>query len=137
MVGEHERLGASFTLVVTGARPNGVDVAPVLLRLRVLFRVTVDLGGGGLEYARPHPLGKPQHVEGPHDIRLYRLYRVVLIMHRGCGAREVVYLIHFKEHRLYDIMPYQLEKGVGEEVRYVLLAAGEEVVEAQHLVALP
>ena len=42
MVVEEERLGASFPLVVAGADSDGVDVAPILLRLGVNLGIAVD-----------------------------------------------------------------------------------------------
>ena len=48
---ESQGLGASLAFVVAWALADGVDVAPVVLRLRVLQRVAVDLGGGGEEEA--------------------------------------------------------------------------------------
>ena len=48
---EGQTLGRALALVVAGALADRVDVAPVGLRLRVLERVAVDLGGGGEEEA--------------------------------------------------------------------------------------
>ena len=49
VVVEEQRLGAALALVVAGARADRIDVAPVVLGLRVDRRVAVDLGGRGLE----------------------------------------------------------------------------------------
>ena len=49
---EDQRLGGALALVIAGARPGRVDVAPIVLRLRVAFRVAIDLAGRGLEEAR-------------------------------------------------------------------------------------
>ena len=40
---EEQCLRASFTLVIAGARSNRIDVAPIILRLRVNVRIAVDL----------------------------------------------------------------------------------------------
>ena len=40
---EEQRLCASLTLVIAGARSNRIDVAPVILRLRMNVRIAVDL----------------------------------------------------------------------------------------------
>ena len=48
---EGQTLGRALAIVVAGALADRVDVAPVGLRLRVLERVAVDLGGGGEEEA--------------------------------------------------------------------------------------
>ena len=46
---EEQGFGAALALVVAGARPDRVDVAPIALGLRVDLRVAIDLAGRGLE----------------------------------------------------------------------------------------
>ena len=45
VVVEEERLGAALALVVAGAQADGVDIAPVALRLRMDVGVAIDLAG--------------------------------------------------------------------------------------------
>lgn len=59
-----------------GEVTDGVDVAPVGLDLGVLEGVAVHLAGGGEQKPSAHPLGEPQHVEGPHYIRLVNSSRI-------------------------------------------------------------
>jgi hypothetical protein len=59
----------------------------------------------------------------------------LLVVHRRCGAREVVDLVHFKEDGNDDIMADELKVWLANQVRDVILAAGEEVVEADDLCA--
>src|SRR5262249_34557305 len=53
-----ERLGTALALVITTTDADGVDVAPVVFALRVLFGIAVDLAGAGLEDAGPGALGQ-------------------------------------------------------------------------------
>lgn len=85
-----EGLGNSLALVVAGPNADAVDVSPVLLALRVLLRVTVNLGSGGDEEPRLGSLGETQHVECSHERGLDRLDSVVLVMRGRRGASEMV-----------------------------------------------
>ena len=113
---EHERLGSALALVVTGAGADGVDVAAIRLRLRVDGRIAVHFTRGGVEHLRSNALGQPQHVDRPHHRSLDRLDRVVLVVARGSGTREVVDLVHLEEQRLDHIVADQLEIAVVQQV---------------------
>ncbi len=71
-----------------------------------------------------------------HHRGLDRLDRVVLIVRRRGGAGEVVDLIDLEFERLGHIVADQFEIGMLEQVGDIAFAAGEKVVEANHLVAL-
>src|SRR5205823_5891024 len=47
VVGHRHGLGEALAFVVTTAHADGVDMAPVVLPLRVDFRVAVNLAGAG------------------------------------------------------------------------------------------
>jgi hypothetical protein len=57
-------LRVALRLVVHPPRSDGVDVAPVRLRLRVHERVAVDLARRRQEVPRPLGLGQPEGVVG-------------------------------------------------------------------------
>lgn len=57
-VGVGQCLGHTLTLVVAGPGADGIDVAPVGLRLRVDLGVAVDLGGRGDQDAGANALGQ-------------------------------------------------------------------------------
>ena len=63
VVVEKERLGAAFPLIVAGADADRVDVSPVGFGLRMNARISVNLGGGGLENAGFDPLGEAEAVD--------------------------------------------------------------------------
>ena len=136
VVVEEQRLRAALALVVAGAHADRVDVAPVVLGLRVDLRVAVDLAGGGLQDPRLHPLGQAQHVDRAVHAGLGRLHRVVLVVDRAGRAGQVVDLVDLDVEREGHVVAHQLEHRVAQQVRDVALAAGEVVVDAEHVVAL-
>jgi hypothetical protein len=90
VVGHRQRLGVALGLVVDAARADRVDVAPVLLVLRVHLRVAVDLRGGGDEEAGAVLLGQPERVVGAVGADLQRVQRQAQVVDRRRGRREVV-----------------------------------------------
>ena len=56
-------------------------------------------------------------------------------MHRRRGTGQVVDLFGLQEQRLHDVVPNQLEPRMVDQAPDVLLAAGEEIVDADHLLA--
>src|SRR6185369_17094888 len=98
-------------------------------------RIAVNFRRRRLENARPHTLRETKHIDRAHHVRLHSLHRVVLVVHRRSRTREVIDLIDFEEYRLGDVVTQQLEALIVEQVKNVFAPAGEEVVEAEHLVA--
>ena len=135
MVVEEKSLGAAFAFVVTGADPDRVDVAPIGFGLRVHRGIAVDLGSRGLEDPGIHPLGKTQAVDRSHDGSLGGLDRIELVMNRGGGTGEIIDLVHFQLKGIHDVVPHQLEIGIGHQVGDVDLPPRKEVVHADNLVA--
>mmetsp|Transcript_30203 Transcript_30203/g.89559 ORF Transcript_30203/g.89559 Transcript_30203/m.89559 type:complete len:390 (+) Transcript_30203:56-1225(+) len=133
---EDEGLCHALALVVARAYANGVDVAPVALRLRRDRGVAIALRGGGLEKPGEAPLGEPKLVVGAHEGRLDGLDRVELVVRRGGRAGQVVDLVHLDLEGLDDVMADDLEVGPPHQVLDVELAAREVVVEADHVVPL-
>ena len=116
--------------------PIGLTLPQYDLGLRVDLRVAVDLAGRRLEDAAAQPLGEPQHVDRAVDRGLGRLHRVVLVVDRRRRTGEVVDLVDLDEQRERHVVPDELEARVVVQVIDVALGAGEEVVDAEHLVAL-
>ena len=69
----------------------------------------------------------------PH---LDRLDRIVLIMGRTRGTRQMVYLIDLEQYRERDVVPDQREVGMVKPVLDVRLPSREEVVQHDYLVSL-
>src|SRR5262245_1862400 len=84
---EKQGLRGSLPLVVTGPRANRIDVTPIVLSLRVNFRIAVDLRGGRQQYPRLRPLGQAKHVDRSVHGSLRGLDWVALVVHwrRGTG----------------------------------------------------
>ncbi len=98
--------------------------------------ITVDFTGRRLEDLRLEPLGEAKHVDRAMHGRLRRLNRVVLIVHRGCRAREIVDLVHLHRERQGHVVAHELEARMMIKVIDVPLRAREEVVDAQNVVPL-
>ena len=61
---EEQGLGAAIALVIARARPEGIDLAPIVLGLGVDGRLAIDLAGGDLEDLGLDPLGQAQQLDG-------------------------------------------------------------------------
>jgi hypothetical protein len=132
---EEQGLGAALALVVAGARADRIDLAPIGFDLGVDLRVAIDLAGRGLQHPSAGALGQVQHVDRAHDIGAHGHDRVVLIMDRRGRAGQVVDLVHRNEDRVVHVVVHELEVRVIQQVGDVVLAAGEQVVQADHAVA--
>ena len=124
---EEQGFGAALALVVAGADADRIDVAPIILGLRMDRGVAIYFAGRGLENADSKALGEAEQVDRAMDRRLGRLDGIVLVMDRRGGTGEVVDFVDFDEQREGDVVAHQLEFRVGEEVRDIGLVAGEEI----------
>ena len=71
----------------------------------------------------------------PMHARLRGLHRVPLVVDGRRRAREIEDLVDLDEERVGDVVAQELEALVVEEVLDVASGAGEEIVDAEHLVA--
>src|SRR5260221_2752444 len=137
VVGHGQRLGVALRLVVDAARADRVDVAPVVLFLRVDLGVAVDLAGRGDEEAGALELGDPEHVMGAVGADLERVQRQAQVVdrarRRGEGGDEGDLLGDVDVRGDVDVA--ELERIVT-DVGDVLQRPGLEVVEADHPVPL-
>ena len=90
VVGHRQRLGVALRLVVDAARADRVDVAPVVLGLRVDLGVAVDLAGRGEQEAGALELGHAEHVVGAVGADLERVQRQPQVVDRARRRGEVV-----------------------------------------------
>ena len=132
---EEQRLGAALAFVVAGPDPDRIDAPPIVLGLRMDFRIAVDLGGRRLQDLGAGALGEAEHVDGAVDAGLGGLHRIVLIVHGRGRAGQVVDLVDLDIERKRDVVAHQLEPRMTDEMREVVLVAGEEVVHAEDVVA--
>ncbi len=131
---EEQGLRAALALVVASPRPNGINVAPVGLGLRMHVGVPIHLGSRGLQDSRFHSLRKPKTIYGSHYGSLHRLDRVELVVNGRGRTGEVVDLVHLGLERIHYVVAKKLEARVVRKVGDVSPATREEVVQAQHLV---
>ena len=85
VIGHRHRLGEALGLVVAAARADGVDVAPVFLRLRMHERVAVNFRGRGNQEARALFHGQAERFVCAKRADLERLDREIQIIHRAGG----------------------------------------------------
>jgi len=128
-----ERFRTALSFVVTGSGTDGIHIPPIGFILKVYRWIPVYFAGGSLKYLGPNPLGQPQHVDGAHDRSFHGLDRIVLVVHRGGRAGEIIDLIRFDEHGVNQIVSNQLEIRFSDEMSDVLLGAREKIVKAQHV----
>jgi hypothetical protein len=132
VVGHRHCLGKALGLVVDAARADGVDVAPVALRLRVHLRVAVDLRGGGEEVARTLVLGQTQCVVGSQRADLERrdgMLQVVVGAGRGSEVQHGVERA-IDVDVLADVVLDEAKALMPKQVGDVVHVASNEVVHA-------
>jgi len=93
MIIHTQGLGYAFAFVVTTSRSDRVNISQVSFGLGVNFRITIDFRSGGLQKTGVMFLGQTKHVDHPFGIGFDGADRVVLVVDRGSGAGQVVYLV--------------------------------------------
>src|SRR5581483_784129 len=76
-----------------------------------------------------------EHVDGAVHAGLRRLHRIILVMNRRRRTGEIVDLVDLDVVREGHVMAHKLEALVSDQVLDIAPRAGEEIVEAKHLVA--
>ena len=135
LVVETEGFGDALALVVTAADADRVHAAAVALGLGVHLGVAIHLGGAGQQQAGTDAAGQAEHVVGTEEARLGGLDRVELVVHRRGGAGQMPDAVHLQADRIGHVVADQLKAWMADPLADVLLAAGEVVVEADHLLA--
>ena len=133
---EEQGLRATLALVIACARADRIYVAPVFFPLRVAHGVAINFAGRSLENSGAATVRKLEHVDRAVNGGLYRLYGIVLIVDRARRTRKVVDSIHFQTYGFRDVVSDEFEVRSAEEMRNISLGTGEQVVEADHIVAL-
>ena len=93
VVGHGERLGETLRLVVAPAGSDRVDVAPVVLGLRMDQWIAITLAGRGEEKAAFFSRARPQGVVRPERPDLERLDRILEVVDRAGGRGEMKHII--------------------------------------------
>ena len=133
---KEQRLGAALAFVVAGAWTHRIDVAAIVLGLWMYRRIAVHLAGRCLHDLRADPLCQTKHGDRAYHAGLGGLHWVVLVVHRRGRARQVVDFVDLDVQGESDVVPHRLEVRIADQVGDVVLAAGEIVVDAQHIVSV-
>ena len=134
---EEQRLGAALAFVVAGARADRIDVAPIVLGLRMDVGVAVDFRGRGLEDLGLHPLGEAQHVDGAVHAGLGRLHRIVLVVDGRSRAGQIVDLVDLDDRAETSRRGGSARNACGRaDARCSCRAAREKIVDAKDVGAL-
>ena len=101
------------------------------------FGVAVDFAGAGQEEAGVFRLGQAERVVRAERADLERLDREVEVIDRAGRRREVQNVVHRAGdlQRLRHVVPEECEPVVGSQVLDIGRRAGDEVIDADDLVA--
>ena len=138
VVGHRHGLGEALGLVVDAARPDRVDVAPVVLALRVHERIAVDLRGRGEQEAGALGLGQAERVVGAERADLQRLDRQLEVVDAARpGWRSAAPSRRGRRAWMYSVTLRwtKVKPRVGREAAMLSGGAGDEVVHADDLAA--
>ena len=136
MIIKKQRLGTTFTLIVTWTQTNRIHVAPIRLRLWMYIRITIHLTGRSLKNLTLRSASQSQHVVSTKYRSLSRLYRVCLIIYRWGRTCQIIDLVHLSPIWIDHIVAHHFEIRLTDQVPHVLLRAAVEVVETDYVVPL-
>ena len=138
VVGHRDGLGEALRLVVAASRSDRVDVAPVILALRMDFGVAVDLRRTGQKEPRVLRLGQTKRVVGSQRTDLQGRDRMGEVVRRARGAGEMQNVVDrlINPDGFGDVVFEELKFGIVEQVGDVFSIARQEVVHADHAVPL-
>src|SRR6266446_10797629 len=131
---EEQRLRAALAFIVTGARPDGIYIAPVILGLGMNIGIAIDLACRCLQNLRFHALGKAEHVDRAMNGGFRGLHRLALVVNRRSWASQIVNLVDFDIERKRHVMSHKFEALMTQEMFDVVASAGIKVVDAENLV---
>ena len=135
---EEKGLGATFALIIAGARSNWIYVAPIGLWLRMHARIAVDSRS-----SRPAKSGaftrlaRPKHIDRADNADFRRGDRIELIMDRRCRTSKIENRVDLDEQRHRNIMSHRFEHRVIQKVRDIGAPPGEVIVNTRGPRRLP
>ncbi len=139
VVSHGDGLGEALGLIINAARADRVDVAPVILLLRMDQGIAVAFGSGREEKGRPFGLGQAQRVMGAEGADFQGRDRQLEIIDRAGGRREMKDVIKFLLRDIDVIGDVMLDEEVirvAGEVRDVRGVAGDQVIDRDDAVPL-
>jgi hypothetical protein len=109
---EEKRFCTALSFVVARTNTDGVDVSPIVFRLRIYFRISVNLARRSLKNSSTEALSQPEHIDGAVNARFGGLNRGALVEHRRSGAGPIKDPVGFDVKRQRNVMPDHLEERV-------------------------
>ena len=137
VIGHGDGFEEALGLIVHAAWANGVDIAPILFRLRMLEWIAVHFGGGGYQDSGIFFFRQAQAIVGAMSADFQRLNRHLQVVDRAGRAGKMQDVIELSRYvdELGDVVVVILEVLFFEQVFDIIEAAGEQVVHADDLVA--
>jgi hypothetical protein len=124
-----------LALVVARPGAEAVDVAVVVLALGMHGGIAVDLGRRRLHHAGAGALGELEQIQDADRIGLDRQDRIALVVPRRRRTRQIIDLIDVELPRLHDVVVDKAKPAGVAQVRDVGEPAGQEIVDADDVVA--
>ena len=84
-----ERLPDPFTFIIARTHPDGVDVAEIILGLRMHERIAIDFRSRGLQNFRPIPFRIFEGMERAEESDFCRVNRVALVIRRRSRTSQI------------------------------------------------
>jgi hypothetical protein len=98
--------------------------------------IPVDLRSRGLKDLGLDSLRQPQHVDGPVNVHLGRLNRVVLIVNGRSRTRQVVDLIDLHIKREGNVVAKEFKIRIPQQMGDISFGARVEIVDAEDIVSI-
>ena len=122
-----ERFSASLAFIITRARANRINMAPIGVFLRMHACVAIDFRGWGLKDAGFGAFGEARHIDRAMHRRPGRLDRVELIMDRACRAGHILDLVRLDKEWEGHIVAHQFERLAIEKMGNIRTRSGEKL----------
>ena len=100
------------------------------------FWVPVHFAGGSLEDFCLDSFRQTQQIDGTVDTGLRRLDGIELVVDRRRRARQIEDFIDFDIEREGNVMAHDFQMRVAHEMFQIILRAGEEVIDDEHVMAV-
>jgi len=125
-----------FALIVARPGTNGVDTSPVGLRLGMDRGIPIHLRSRGLKDPGLKSFRESQHVDGPVNIHLGGLNRVVLIVNWRSRTRQVVDPIDLHIKREGNVVAKEFKIGIPNQMGDISLGPCIEIVDTEDIVSI-
>ncbi len=132
VIRHRHRFGETFGFIINAARPDGVNIAPVIFFLRVHQRIAVALRCRREDERRLFVFGQSERVVRPKCADLQRRNRQLQIINRACRRREMKHVVDLfvgQENEIGNVVLDEMEILVAGKMPDVCSVAGDEIVD--------